>query len=316
MVKHIAILVFSLLLVAACSDYHSAPRFEGEVYSVAGLLISGHSIDLEHPLYITKSANISEFDPLNLFVTEAELKIFELDTGKSWELEHVIDFSQMRVKWIDPQRNIIQPGYRYRMELRIPRLTEIISAETTVPPPAELNPDYYGNGSAGANPTLDEASMGEVAFKDADYRFPIALNTFDKAGTFNFIAEIYCLEEFSTNLEFTTPVMGITHAPAEMESGYYASGESMRRIMIQARFASAFSAEHDSNYLLLRDYRQAYIFFGRYRVSAYLCDQNYYRYKYMPEGYLHGGIKNGLGYFGSASGGAMYVRIVKGEEEE
>lgn len=315
MVKHIAIIIFCLITLAACSDYHSGPRFEGDVFSVAGLLISGHSIDLEHPLYITKSSNISEFDPLNLFVTDAEVRIIDLETRKSWNLECRTDLSQMRVKWIDPQGNIILPEHSYRLELQIPGHPELISAETTVPPAAALNPDYYQHGSPGACPSLNEADMGEVAFNAADYRFPIALDTFGKAGTFNFLAEIYCLEEFSTSLEFTTPVMGISHASPEMESGYYASGESMRRIMILSRFASSLSELYPSNYLLLRDYRQGYIFFGRYRVSAFITDQNYYRYKYMPEGYLHGGIKNGLGYFGSASGGTMYVKIVKGDGE-
>ena len=31
----------------------------------------------------------------------------------------------------------------------------------------------------------------------------------------------------------------------------------------------------------------------------------------MEEGYLHGGIHNALGYFGSASGVDMFARIVK-----
>jgi hypothetical protein len=65
------------------------------------------------------------------------------------------------------------------------------------------------------------------------------------------------------------------------------------------------------NFLVVKDYKQAYVFFGRYRISLYIVDDNYYRYSFMPEGYFHGGVHGGLGYFGSAGGGRMYAKIVK-----
>jgi hypothetical protein len=75
--------------------------------------------------------------------------------------------------------------------------------------------------------------------------------------------------------------------------------------------ASSIQPEYTDNYIVLRDYRQAFVFFGNYKVSAYITDDNYYRYKYMPEGYLYGGVQNALGYFGSASGSVFYTKVVK-----
>jgi hypothetical protein len=47
-------------------------------------------------------------------------------------------------------------------------------------------------------------------------------------------------------------------------------------------------------------------------VTAYVIDDNYYYYKFMTDGYLHGGVVNALGCFGSKSGGTMFTKIVKG----
>ena len=61
----------------------------------------------------------------------------------------------------------------------------------------------------------------------------------------------------------------------------------------------------------LNNYSTAFIFYGKYRVRVWVIDDNYYRFNYMLDGYLYGGIHNALGYFGSASGGELYARITK-----
>lgn len=311
MVKYIIMILLAVLLLSGCEDFTAGPRFEGDVYAIAGLLVAGKAIDEEHPVYITRSADIASFDPLEIFVLEADIEVFELDTGKSWSLSPMLDLQEFKVKWIDPAENIIQPEHRYRIQVQVPGYDPLISAETTVPPLAILNPDYYGYNVEGEGYSLNADTMGEVVFDQADLRYPLALNTLDKAETFNFLVDLYCLEPFSTDLEFTTPIFGLTHPRADMEDVYNRSGTGFRRISSLGRFTSFIHPEHEDNYILLKDYRQAFIFFGRYRVSTYIIDENYYRYKYMPEGYLYGGVQNALGYFGSACGGVMYVRVVK-----
>ena len=223
----------------------------------------------------------------------------------------MLDIEEFKVKWIDLAENTIQPEHRYRIQVQVPGYDKLISAETTVPALAILNPDFYGYAVAGEGYGFDPEAMGEVAFEQADLRYPLALNTLDKAQTFNTQIELYCLESFSTDLEFTTPILGRTHLTAEMEDIYNQSEAGLRKIKALGRFASSVPPEYEDNYILLKDYRQGFIFYGRYRVSAYIVDENYYRYVYMPEGYLYGGVHNALGYFGSASGGVMYVKVVK-----
>ncbi|MCB5262384.1 MAG: DUF4249 domain-containing protein [Candidatus Cloacimonetes bacterium] len=309
--KNIIIILLALLLLSGCTDFTAGPRFEGDVYAIAGLLVAGEAITADYPVYLSKSADIASFDPLDIFVMEADIQIFELDTGKSWSLSPMLDFEELKVKWIDPARNIIQPEHSYRIQVQVPGYEKLISAETTVPPETILNPDYYGHNVEGEGYGLSLQTMGELPFDEADLRYPLALNTLDKAGTFNYQAELYCLEPFSTELEFTTPIFGLTHPSAELEDAYNRSGEGMRRIQFMGRFSSSVQPEYEDSYILVKDYRQGFIFYGRYMASAYIIDNNLYRYNYMPEGYLYGGVHNALGYFGSASGGVMYVKVVK-----
>lgn len=311
MVRYIFILLVAMLLLSACSDFTSGPRFDGEVITIAGLLVAGQTISAENPVYITRSTDIDSFDPMNIFVTEAEVRIIELDTDTVWALNPILDLTEFRVKWIDEAENLIVPEYSYRIEVRVPGNETVISAETTVPYTVELNPDFYGYNVAGEGYSFSEDEMGSVVHNTADIRYPLALNTFDRTERRNLVAELYCMEPFSTELEYTTAVFGQTNPTEDMEDAYYSPGEGFRRIMIMGRFVPVLHPEHQENYILVRNFRQGFIFYGRYRVKAYITDDNYYKYKYMPEGYLHGGVQNGLGYFGSASGGVMYVRVVK-----
>jgi hypothetical protein len=308
MVKYLRYLLPLFLLAAvSCSKFTAPERFDGDVFTIAGLLIAGQSIDAEHPIYITRSATIDNFDPLSLFVMDAEVKIKDLTVPDEWMLTAIPDLAEMKIKYIDTEQHIIQPNHIYRIE--IPNLgQELIWAETTVPAIAELVPDLYNNGNGYS---LTEEGMTNLTYGEIDQKYPLAMNTGSFSGACNFLAEMYCLEEFSTDLEFTTPVFGFEHPDTTMVDAYYAGGESVRRIKFLGRYTSQAQEGMAGNFLVVKDYKQAYVFFGRYRISLYIVDDNYYRYSFMPEGYFHGGVHGGLGYFGSAGGGRMYAKIVK-----
>jgi hypothetical protein len=310
MVRYIKYLLpIVLLLVASCSKFTAPERFEGDVYSLAGLLIAGESISLQHPVYITRSAAIETFNPNSIFVDNATVVIKDITPGIA---QTQFPLSYAMGMYIDPAANIIQAEHTYKIEIEIPGTPPvIISAQTTVPKQGILVPDYLNNNIPGEGYGFTEEPMNTMKFSDVDRKYPLAINTGDASGTFNFMAEMYCLEDFSTSLEFTTPVFGFTNPDAAMEDSYNAPGESVRRIKFMGSYLSQAQDGVAGNHLVVKDYRQAFVFYGRYRVTLYLADDNYYRYTYMPEGYFHGGVNGGLGYFGSASGGVMYTKIVK-----
>lgn len=305
------LMLMLLMLVAACDNFTSEPRFDGDVYAISGLLISDSIVSMEHPIYITKSSTIENFNSIDLFVADASVTLTDLTSNTSWSLTPAIDMIELKVKWIDENDNVIQGGHKYRIDVTIPGYDKTIWAETTVPPSVMIDPDFNQYNLPTEGYSLSETAMVPTLFDTIDSRYPLAINTGSVSGAFNFMTELFCLEEFSTDLEFTTPVFGFTHASEDMESSYYSNDESVRRIKIMGRYVSKGQAGYADNYLLVRDYKQAFVFYGRYRVSSYITDDNYYKYNFMPEGYLHGGVHNALGYFGSASGGVMYIKIVK-----
>ncbi|MBM4403475.1 MAG: DUF4249 family protein [Candidatus Cloacimonetes bacterium] len=309
---HIYLLLLPLILIilAGCRDFTSPDRFEGETYTVTGLLIAGQPIGLERPIYVTRSTSIQDFQLLELFVSDAEVKIIDLDTGTEFQL--IPALHDFKIKYIDPDENLIQPEHTYRLEVTIPGHQKLIGGETTVPKQVTLTPDFYGWNVTGQGYTIqNQEPYPEITYDTVESRYPLALETGSYIGALNLYAEMYCLEEFSTALEFTTPVFGQTNPDTTMVNAYYSAREGIRRIQFFGKYTSIPHQQPAGNFMMIKDYRMGFIFFGRYRVSLFSCDDNYFRYKYSPEGYFHGGIRNALGYFGSASGGSMYTRIVK-----
>jgi hypothetical protein len=303
------ILLAALAVMLASCEFTSKPRFEGDVYSISGLLYAGSPVSLEHPVFVTRSSSLQQFNPLQIFVADASITVRDLDTQSSFNLEPALH--EFQIKYIDPDSTLIVAEHSYRIEVTIPGYDSLIWAETTVPRSVQLVPDLYQNHPEGQGYSLDPDTPNTLAYSQIDTSYPIVLDTGGVQGAYNFMGEFFCREEFSTELEFTTPVFGIEHPSEDLEEVYYAGGESIRRIRFLGRFSSLPQPGIDGNYLLINSYSQAFVFFGRYRVSAYIIDDNYYSYTYQQEGYLHGGVHNGLGYFGSASGGVMYARIVR-----
>lgn len=317
---YILLLATMLLLLSACNDFTSPDRFDGDTYSISGLIVADNPIDMQRPIYVCRSSSVDDFSLLDLFVSDAEVKIYEFsgaDTTKIITLEPVLDlgigsdFPLPRVKYIDPEAYLIKGNHTYRIEVRIPGYAKTIWAQTTVPPQATLNMDYFGHNDPIYGYSPNPENMKKMRMGQVDTAYPLALNMGTFSGPQNFFSEFYCMEEFSTDLEFTTPVFGTTNPTENMRDGYYSSGESIRRIQFMGKYAAQAQNDSADNYVIVRDYKQAFVFYGRYRVTAMVVDDNYYRYSFMPEGYLYGGVRNGLGYFGSASGGTMYTEIVK-----
>lgn len=298
----------ALALLAVSCENTSGPRFEGDVYTLAGLLVAGSAVSLENPIYVTRSTSIDSFDPLQIFVFDASVILRDLDTGQDFALEPALH--EFKIKYIDPAEHLIQPLHRYRIEVQVPGYDSLITAETTVPQSVSLLPDPWDNQPANTGYTFAPDSLTTTPYSQIDALYPLVIGTGETAGNFNFFGEIYCLEEFSTDLEFTTQVFGIEHPDESLRDIYNADG-AFRRVNFLFPARSGPLEGLQGNYLLLTDYAYAFALYGRYRVKAWVVDDNYYRYVYMEEGYLHGGVQNALGYFGSASGGTLYIKIGK-----
>ncbi|HNX00152.1 MAG TPA: hypothetical protein PLE74_06875 [Candidatus Cloacimonadota bacterium] len=318
MKKLILLFIPVLLLLSACSDLTSPKRFKESQYTLSALLIAGTSISPMNPVIVGKSVDISQLNSPDMFISNAVVNITESFQEAEITTFGLVPYSipvpnstDMITVYIDPNHHFIQPEHKYHIEIQIPGYSKTIIAETTVPKQAQLEPDYnhLNIPGQGFSLTLSD-SLPVIPFNRVNADYPLALKV-DGEQTVNTLFELYCLEDFSTDLEFTTTFLGQEHPPASMESDYYASsGETIRRINFLARMISK-QADDGQYYILLNDYKQGFIFYGRYMVTSNVIDDNYYYYKFKSDGYLYGGVVNGIGCFGSESGGTMYTKIVK-----
>lgn len=310
------------LFITSCSDLVSPRRFTQSHYTVNALLKSGTSISQENPVMICKipGLNLTE-----VFVSDAEVTIKEYQKNPTSDATdpYTILTNQFNLIlganpadsmfipcYYDPAGNLIKPEYKYHIDITIPGFDKIISADTIVPKAAELVPNFNFNPPAGCgyttNPNDSETS---IPFDEINRNYPVTIKV-DGNKKVNFITEIYCREEFSTELEYTVVLMGHKHPTEADKDNYLSSGDTIRRFMVMSKFVSRQHTDGDW-YISWSDFRQAFVFYGRYRITALVLDDNYYKYRSMQEGYLYGGVKNALGCFGSASGGTMYTKIVK-----
>ncbi len=317
--KYILLLLsLFVLLLTACSDFTAPKRYQADQYTLSAILVAGSTISFDNPVIIGKSVDLDHLNSPDMFVHNAHVRMTESYLGTVINEFDLQPFSIVLPNttdsitfYIDPAEHVIQPTHTYHIEVTIDGYSKTISAETTVPKMSQLNTDFYhwNVPGQGYTTTLSD-TLPVIPYKRIDLDYPVALQV-DGIQAANTLVELFCMEEFSDSLEFTTHFFGQVHPPESMRSDYYASsGETIRRINFMARLQSG-QFDDGNYYLLLQDYKVGFIFYGRYMVTAYTIDDNYYYYKFMPDGYFHGGVQNALGCFGSKSGGTMYTKIVK-----
>lgn len=304
---HLSLALLLALLLASCENT-SGPRFEGEVFTVAGLLMAGQPVSFDYPVYVTRSSAIEDFSPQEIFVYDATVSIRDLDADLEFQLTPALH--EFKFKYIDLAQNIIQPGHRYRIEVLAPGADSLIWAETTVPVCLTAEPDPYGTNPPSTGFALDPDTDNVLPYPLIDSDYPATASTGATAGNFNLMAEFFCLEPYSTDLEFTSDFLPEAHPDSSLAPSYNAE-RPPRKLSFMYRFNSTPLPGLPDNYLVLENYATAFVFYGRYRLRLQIVDDNYFNYNFMDEGYLHGGIHNALGYFGSASGVEMFTRIVK-----
>lgn len=196
------------------------------------------------------------------------------------------------------------------METVIDSQTVHASATITVPDYMEINMDYYDH----AVPDSDFADEEPQVYPKVKYElinddYPVFCR-FDNDDVVYSYYNFYCMEDFSTDLEFTVPFMDYTHLEEEDEGAY---NNPMEKNFRESNMLWRYIPQHFvDDYILLNDYyANGFTFYGKYRLTIYSVDLNFYTYKYHSESYFHGGINGGIGYFGTVSGEDYYTEVVK-----
>ena len=110
------LLLLLALLLASCENT-SGPRFEGDVFTVAGLLKAGQPVNFEYPIYVTRSSAIEDFNPGNLRLRRHRNhpRLWMPTWSSSSPRSARIQIQIHRPCWKHHQ-----PGHRYRIEVLVP----------------------------------------------------------------------------------------------------------------------------------------------------------------------------------------------------
>jgi len=295
------ILIFIIgITIASCLDFTSITRHNELQYFLTGLLVEGKTVNFENPVVVDKTI-LAEGGSFNdMLIGDANVMLYEMD-----DLEIIQDSTNLVGIEIVPNSGIyyyvdmfehltIKPEMSYKIEAHTTDTS--LWAITKVPQSISILPD--------TGYTVDTLATGwpEMVYDTIDSEHPIEIVTHDNES-FCLYAEFYCLEEWQ-NAQYVNVFGG--HESPDDEEEYENPGNGSPRKII-----SYYLYQPENNLVTFGFYQSAFVFFGRYQLTISAMDENYFHYLYKPEGYNHGGINGGIGYFGSSSSHTMYTKIVE-----
>lgn len=312
--NRIIILITALILLASC-EFTAPDRYEENKLVIAGYLKSGEPVTLDNAIFVGKTISVEGESFEEILITDAEVNLIDVAEADTFMMGFGIDINEdgSMIFGYYNQFIEIEPQKTYRIEVSaVVDSQEVFAwAETTTPKALNINMDYYENSQE--NYGFSEElipNLPQVPYEDVDKEFPIYLNM-DSGDVVYTNYKFYCLEEFSTDLEWTEPFADFTHLDEENEDEYNSvMGNNLREASMSWRYQP--QQDENGNWFLMDDYyKGGFRFYGAWRLNVYVVDVNYYTYIYHSENYLHGGIHGGIGYFGSVSGEDFYIDIIK-----
>ncbi|MBN2829941.1 MAG: DUF4249 family protein [Candidatus Cloacimonetes bacterium] len=306
MKKLLSILIIMVLL-AGC-DLTSGKRWTEHRVVIAGSLPAGGYLDTGNPIRIGKTISADGGNVSDLFDFDAVVYLKNMTRADSVQLAFYADNSVFG--FIDSNNEMkIRFGETYRIDAIVDG--NHVWAETTVPDSVFITTDPLGNatGTRGYS-TSNTEPLPQIEFDTCNEQFPVEV-LFTNNKNFNMRYRYYCLEDFSTDLEYTTVVLGIEHPTSDQEDDWNPDfGGGMRENNWIARYQPILN---QNNRWSFNDdyYASGFSFYGKYLFEIKIMDDNYYKYLSYPEGYRFGGVNGGLGYLGSDYAVTFYTNIVK-----
>jgi hypothetical protein len=310
----IILLLTLVLVVLSCSDLTSGKRFEETSLVLTGLLDENSTVNPENPVYIGRTVDVNGGNLTDLFIDDEDVEyvhLINVTTQDTILLEKYPPDEKGKgvgiVGFIDYQNEmLITSGNTYRIEALVKHLNEwiTISAETTVPKPIALNP--LNDDSFTFNP---EAEFPELSYETANTEHPLRIQTeSDEAA--NMFFQFYCMETFDNAL-YIIEYPGEDETPEDEEAYEHPVSGFPRKVQFWYAYEPKWLDDEQMFVITDRGYKASFIFYGRYEIQAFSVDENYYQYLYKTNGFMHGGIENGVGYFGSRSGDKIYTKVVE-----
>ncbi|MFC1887265.1 hypothetical protein ACFLYK_00475 [Candidatus Cloacimonadota bacterium] len=308
--KYILLLAI-IAAILGCDDFTSEVRYDDSVYTLTGLLYEGESVTVDNAIFIGRSIDAYGGNLNNVIIDNALVKLYNVTRNDSIQLEFVIvppqnDGDLPLIGYYDPTGSFnIFANETYRIKADIPVDNTYISLEATTIIPDSIVANVLQDTAFISDP-LNE--FPELVFDTANQEHPLNIGTFSPE-TVKLKVEFYCLEEYN-NAYYIQDFPGANDTPEDEEEYEDPIWGFPRKIWYYTEYNP--NPTNEDYYLIIdAGYKVNFIFYGRYKLTVSSVDENYYNFLYMTNNYLHGGIINGFGYFGSVSEDVIYTKVVE-----
>ncbi|MCD4818786.1 MAG: DUF4249 domain-containing protein [Candidatus Cloacimonetes bacterium] len=304
--KNILILGLVLLLIS-CDDLTSGKRFTEQYYTLTGLLIEGETVSTENYIFLGRTIEAEGGNLSDIYIDDAQVKLINQTLNDTIFLTffYEVSIETFKFGYYDAaEQMIINAGHSYRIEAEIPEQdgsNGFVWSETTIPSEIILNPD--NDESFTDNPEL---IFPTLSYETANTEHPLTIQA-SSIDVISLLFQFYCLEDYKDAI-FVHDFHGSEEHPETPEDYEHPQTGMPRKIKWFFKYQPEFV--NNAYYIYDRGYRSNLVFYGRYEIKVLSIDENYYQYLYKVDGYKYGGIQNGYGYFGSASGGKLYTKVV------
>jgi len=308
-IKHCALLalIIMALTITSC-DLTSEKRFTPGTVVITGMIYAGEYITQRNAIYIGRSVEIDKIS-IEAFETGVDsVCITDLSSdpiiSKKLTFTTTIINNRPKIGYYDPDNNfIIISGHTYRIVAYV-ATGDSVYGETTVPDRFDMLPNekYVTN--------KDSIGTVEMKHTEIDDLWPLKIDVHSTDARAVYM-EYYCLYDYEDFDGKPYLVMGDymnmdfpIDKPEDYDSfmdGYPRKNKYYDKIR-----------PTQGNILTIPFNQFNYLFYGPYQTTIFVIDDNFFKYIYKNQGYLHGGVYNGgIGYFASAYRQTVYTTIVK-----
>ncbi|MCF7913438.1 MAG: hypothetical protein K9M99_13000 [Candidatus Cloacimonetes bacterium] len=296
------IIITGAFLLSSCSENTSGSRYPESSYYVSCVLEAQSYVDADKAVKLGSTMDIENARWDLLPVSTAQVTITEFSpAGLQTAIVELVWNDEARGYIDEDHEMLIRPEYCYHLQI-VTIDGKLIEADTSVPMAINVLGDSQCNPApawAFDEPADDWLSLPADI---ADSQHPVQIVT-QNDEEFNLYTEFWCYEDY-TEAEYIYPEDD-QNFPADDEEYMGSSQQYPRRSM------SFYMYQPENRLVNYNSYQGQMKFYGRTRMEVYSIDDNYINYLYKSEGYMSGGIKGGIGVFGSRCGRKLYTRVVK-----
>lgn len=270
------------LLLSGCGGAPTKPKYVEEI-AVSAYLYVGEAVSDSSPVVLTRTRPVDEYyDASEAAIRDAVVTLRADDTALEDTLRMVAPG-----RYANPAV-VIRPRTTYHLKAQVGGAT--IAASTTTPIAFDVL----------RAPRVMPDVMRLAAIADS---FPLIVSCPDPEQIF--LVDVYCLEAYQ-NARYVHRIGSADHPKDYGEYG----GDNGEPRHISAYFRLKDLGGGEAGYRI-SFYGDMMAFYGEYLVGVFSIDQNYYNYLYRDHPELSGGIRGGIGVFGSACRRQYHVRAVE-----